>query len=378
MKFTAGIIAALASCTTAAATTGHAFTFPHDESVSTTSLHRSLARLVFLQRLASPGEGPSIRDIPDDVSADDAVSTLNKFASSRDTLFASQPTTKRLLIMVDGMTAQQIKDAGQALGQDATFTINDLPSSAANRDFFEIDTYNAGATKRHSCSLSEIVQMKDGKCWSESSSAARFNVAEKPESMKSILEALRSIPKLAEAGKVEATVVLLPGTGNDAKPSWSDKPQELRRRQAEQVISSNHKAAPVSLVHPVASSSTSPTPKKPIPACFSSSESCVEGTNNCTGGHGSCVNKYGAVPENPKEGDVCFVCHCKSTANKNSGPTHWGGPTCAKQDVSVPFWLFFGFTVIIVGVVWMAISLLYSVGEEKLPGVIGAGVSRAK
>ncbi|KAM3433755.1 hypothetical protein NHJ13734_006307 [Beauveria thailandica] len=376
MKFTAGIIAALASCTAAATTTGQAFTFPRDESASTASLDRSLARLVFLQRLANPGEGPTINDIPESISVDDAVNTLNKFVPSRDALFAATPMAKRLLVMVDGMTAQQIEDAGKALGQDATFTIDDLPSSTANRDLFEIDAYNAGATTEHSCSLSEILEMKNGQCWSESSTAARYNVAEKRNSMKSILDALRSIPKLTEAGNFEATVVLLPETSDNAKPSWSDKPQELRRRQAEQVISSNHKAAPVSVTHPAASSPTSLPQKKVIPSCFSSNESCIASTDNCSG-HGSCVNKYGAIPQNPKEGDVCFVCRCIPTHNNKSGPTHWGGATCAKQDVSVPFWLFFGFTIVIVGVVWMAISLLFSVGEEKLPGVIGAGVSRS-
>ncbi|KAM3451223.1 hypothetical protein MY3296_005479 [Beauveria thailandica] len=376
MKFTAGIIAALASCTAAATTTGQAFTFPRDESASKASLDRSVARLVFLQRLANPGEGPTIKDIPDSISVDDAVNTLNKFVPSRDALFAATPMAKRLLVMVDGMTAQQIEDAGKALGQDAAFTIDDLPSSTANRDLFEIDAYNAGATTEHSCSLSEILEMKNGQCWSESSTAARYNVAEKRNSMKSILDALRSIPKLTEAGNFEATVVLLPETSDNAKPSWSDKPQELRRRQAEQVISSNHKAAPVSVTHPAASSATSLPQKKVIPSCFSSNESCIASTDNCSG-HGSCVNKYGAIPKNPKEGDVCFVCRCIPTHNNKSGPTHWGGATCAKQDVSVPFWLFFGFTIVIVGVVWMAIGLLFSVGEEKLPGVIGAGVSRS-
>ncbi|XWW95330.1 hypothetical protein V2A60_003288 [Cordyceps javanica] len=378
MKFTAGIVAALASCAAAATTTGHAFTFPRDESASTASLGRSLARLVFLQRLASPGEGPTIGDIPEDISAADAVATLNRFSSSKDVLFAPKSTTKRLFVMVDGMTASQVEDATKALGQDAAFTIDDLPSSAANRDLVDIDAYNAGATKQHSCTLDEIMKLTDGKCWGKSSTAARYNIAEKPESIKSILDALRTIPRLAKAGKFEATVVLLPETGDNAKPSWSDKPQELRRRQAEQVISSNHKAASVGVTHPAAASSTPLPPKKPIPACFSSNETCMAGTNNCSGGHGTCVNKYGAVPKDAEEGDVCFVCRCGRTANENSGPTYWGGATCAKQDVSVPFWLFFGFTIVIVGTVWMSISLLFSVGEEKLPGVIGAGVSRSK
>lgn len=179
MKFTAGVIAALASCATAATATGQAFTFPRDESVSTASLGRSLARLVFLQRLGSPGRGPTIGDIPDDISADDAVETLNRYGASGVALFTADPATtpKRLLVMIDGMSEEQIKDAGKALGQRAAFTIDDLPSSAANHDLFDIDVYNAGATKQHSCSLGEIVQMTDNKCWGESSTAARYNVA---------------------------------------------------------------------------------------------------------------------------------------------------------------------------------------------------------
>lgn len=51
---------------------------------------------------------------------------------------------------------------------------------------------------------------------------------------------------------------------------------------------------------------------------------------------------------------------------------------CQKEDVSVQFWLIAGFTVTIVGAVTFAIGLLFSVGEEQLPGVIGAGVSRSK
>lgn len=57
---------------------------------------------------------------------------------------------------------------------------------------------------------------------------------------------------------------------------------------------------------------------------------------------------------------------------------HWGGNMCQKEDISVPFWLIVGFTVTIIGAITFAIGLLFSVGEEKLPGVIGAGVSRSK
>ncbi len=44
----------------------------------------------------------------------------------------------------------------------------------------------------------------------------------------------------------------------------------------------------------------------------------------------------------------------------------------------MPFWLIVGFTVTIIGAISFAIGLLFSVGEERLPGVIGAGVSKSK
>lgn len=82
---------------------------------------------------------------------------------------------------------------------------------------------------------------------------------------------------------------------------------------------------------------------------------------------------------------VCFVCACERTVvDPGKGATHvgiktvsWGGNMCQKEDVSVPFWLLAGFTVTIVGAVTFAIGLLYGVGNEPLPGVIGAGVIRS-
>ena len=55
--------------------------------------------------------------------------------------------------------------------------------------------------------------------------------------------------------------------------------------------------------------------------------------------------------------------------------TQWGGPACQKKDVSVPFFLLAGFTIAILATVTWAVGLLFSVGQEKLPSVIGAGVA---
>jgi hypothetical protein len=103
-------------------------------------------------------------------------------------------------------------------------------------------------------------------------------------------------------------------------------------------------------------------------------------TANCSG-HGECVNKYGAGSSTS-----CYACACQASVvkpadeerNRGEKTVHWGGNMCQKEDISVPFWLITGFTVTIVGAVTFAIGMLFSVGEEKLPGVIGAGVSRSK
>jgi hypothetical protein len=53
----------------------------------------------------------------------------------------------------------------------------------------------------------------------------------------------------------------------------------------------------------------------------------------------------------------------------------WGGTACEKKDVSVEFWLFASFGVAMTGLVAGAIGLLYIMGAEELPSVIGAGVA---
>ena len=120
--------------------------------------------------------------------------------------------------------------------------------------------------------------------------------------------------------------------------------------------------------------------RKVIPQCFTSFNSCDTATKSCTG-HGECMNKY-AEEDEPK----CFSCVCKATIlkpgvgeeHKGRQTIHWGGNMCQKEDISVPFWLITGFTITIIGAISFAIGLLFNVGEQKLPGVIGAGVSRSK
>lgn len=53
----------------------------------------------------------------------------------------------------------------------------------------------------------------------------------------------------------------------------------------------------------------------------------------------------------------------------------WGGTACEKKDISVEFWLFASFGVAMTALVAGGIGMLYSMGAEELPSVIGAGVA---
>lgn len=52
----------------------------------------------------------------------------------------------------------------------------------------------------------------------------------------------------------------------------------------------------------------------------------------------------------------------------------WGGNACQKKDVSAEFILFAGFGLFFTAVVVGGIGMLYSMGSQELPSVIGAGV----
>lgn len=53
----------------------------------------------------------------------------------------------------------------------------------------------------------------------------------------------------------------------------------------------------------------------------------------------------------------------------------WAGPACSKKDVSMPFWLLAGISIALVATVSWGVGLLFSIGQEELPSVIGAGVA---
>jgi hypothetical protein len=203
---------------------------------------------------------------------------------------------------------------------------------------------------------------------------------------------LASLQNSLSSGQLEALVVLLPESSRSSPLSaWSassHKPSDdLRRRQNEFVLTDEPVSSPKSTNTPAPdafweSVRQDKGKQARVPACFLSANSCETRTNNCSGGHGVCINRYKDQPNH----EACFSCHCMATVVRDGTEPgaigektqRWGGNMCQKKDVSIPFWLLTGFTITIVGAVTFAISLLYSVGDEQLPGVIGAGVSRSK
>jgi hypothetical protein len=115
-----------------------------------------------------------------------------------------------------------------------------------------------------------------------------------------------------------------------------------------------------------------------LPLCFSSEKDCNQRTKKCSG-RGTCVAKYESSSD---RGGSCFSCLCNQTevrdGLKGKKTTYFGGAACQKKDIVMPFWLLFGTSIFLLGAVSWALGLMYSMGGEELPSVIGAGVSGPK
>lgn len=176
------------------------------------------------------------------------------------------------------------------------------------------------------------------------------------------------------------TVVFLPDAHSAPKrKAGATKPAHAAQhaRRKEELLSAPHsspsESSPVTSpndvkINPLAT----PTRIGIIAPCFSSLAACESGTYNCTG-HGSCVLKHKV------DDSACYSCGCKPSVHKYEDgrilTIKWGGPACNKKDISIPFWILLGVTVFLVFLVTWGIGLIWGMGEEDLPGVIGAGVA---
>ncbi|KIM76001.1 hypothetical protein PILCRDRAFT_826855 [Piloderma croceum F 1598] len=117
----------------------------------------------------------------------------------------------------------------------------------------------------------------------------------------------------------------------------------------------------------------SPIPQQPISGvstCFLSENVCTNSTNSCTG-RGVCLQAS-------KAGKTCFVCACNKTTTSNGKTQTWVGDACERKDISGPFVLLAGSSIVLVLLIAGSISLLAGIGDENLPSTLTGGAVGVK
>ena len=183
--------------------------------------------------------------------------------------------------------------------------------------------------------------------------------------MKDLNEILEQL-NLSAVNNLQSTVLVLPPASKLSKPKTST--YRKRQQNEEEPLSFSPTTAALhasSTLDTLKSKNTSSNHTLPfnIPLCFKTSDNCTSFTNACSG-HGECV----------KARDGCYKCQCSKTTVREGKTISWGGNACQKKDISVEFALFafvgVFFTLLVAGI----IAMLFNMGSEKLPSVIGAGV----
>ncbi|KAK6072258.1 hypothetical protein SCUP234_09292 [Seiridium cupressi] len=325
------------------------------------SISAPIAQAILQQRLGSGKQLP-------ETTGEEDLHRIAQYGTAPQRLFADASTNEpnQLVVVIKNANADRIEGLKTAIsGQDPSFTtprLDYLPSS-----------YLPTWTKNQ-CAFEDALNIENKKCWHGKVLYLEYDAVRDTKAVKSLSKNFSKLQSLA-ASQLETTLVLLPSDSTPSNVGRRDffEPEAVLNEEPKiQTASASSKSASSSDddeqsfdPHPFVAKLGS------IPACFTSRNACETATSSCSG-HGACLNKYKA-----DAASVCFACHCQKTHEGKSKSTwFWGGAACQKQDVSIPFWIFVGFTIFMVGAVGFSISLLFSVGEEKLPGVIGAGVSR--
>lgn len=210
-----------------------------------------------------------------------------------------------------------------------------------------------------------------------------------------IAQVLSNVNKKAEETGFSTTVVMMPRSASKSKRAahaWGmyDVPSKEARRQNPEAVLSSQPVPAVSKVPDledfpvvIAAENNKGPVRGILPTCFKSMSACQTQTHNCSS-HGECklLHKGRGSGSNQETVD-CFGCACSATVEYEDGKgmeekrkvTYWGGPACQKKDISVQFWLFVGSGVVLAFLVSAGIGMLYTMGAEELPSVIGAGVS---
>ncbi|CAI4218495.1 unnamed protein product [Parascedosporium putredinis] len=331
MKLSLAVVASICGLTTAHSNAdGYLFRSKStaQQAGPTPELQRQLTRLILQQRLGVDKHFSSLQELSSLPNTEDAISYINEFGRPEAPLFeAIEASPSQLLIIIEGLEEGDMNDLIPSVKK--SFAIKDAPNSAAIRNLVDGEFRTVGV-RESSCEFGRAINPLDENCWAEQSSIIRYDAKKHTGLVEALQKAAPKLQRYAETGEMETTILAFPEMSRKSKISaWSSHPVALRRRQVEAVLSAD--PIPVSSENPqsppfAASRSAGSGKHEAIPACFQSWAACVNKTDTCSG-HGC-----------------------------------------------TPFALFVGFTIIMVAIVAGALSLLYSIGEEPLPGVLGAGV----
>jgi hypothetical protein len=189
------------------------------------------------------------------------------------------------------------------------------------------------------------------------------------------LSAVSVIQQLVADDILDVVLVLVP-KGKLGKPRLATQSDKVRRFDLEEPIELEDVTSASSEVHSSKKNGSTSLRPGAFASCYKSKDACEKGTNNCSG-HGSCYAKI----KSDSPSASCYTCRCETEVlDGKSGRKvfHYGGRACQKQDVSSQFWLLLVVSIFLIGIVSAGIGMLFGIGEEKLPGVIGAGVSGAR
>ncbi|CAG8346863.1 unnamed protein product [Penicillium salamii] len=355
------------------------------KTVPKQQLFKEEARLILKLRMQS-----SVASVLGAVDAN-TVDHLNQFADSDSTLFGGyggKHSTGKSIVILEGVEQHTELQSSQP----NHIIVPQVSSQFIDADLLE--SFGEGGDRGEYCAFNDdagVASMKaqDPMLAGKSGLFARGSLAAidsvedwtSTDSQTSILklsfkdsshsaagaQLLRSLiahlTELSASSQREITAVILPLGSTSAS----------LRRGAKSVRSSigNHNFA--------RSTPDSPLLSTLAPVCHSSNSSCTEATRNCSG-HGSCYLKFGSGVEGTTGN--CYACKCQQTTVKNSDGTtrsvQWGGSACQKKDISSPFFLIASVTLLVILLVGSAIGMLFSMGAQKLPSTISAGVSNPR
>lgn len=398
MKLTWGFVASSLYCTAAAAANGHVFTFDGTAThaaPASSPIDPETARLILAQRLGL-SRFHSIKGA--DAAA---IKSINTYGGRHQKLFGEDVDTSRakLLMWLDDASedlAEELRDISTA-----SFDISSPPPSADNDRLIDDFAAQAESLPKHADPKAKtysagveadalLSALKKTTLHNEYLTIFRADKNDKVEGN----TFWRALPALAQRG-LDITVVTMPSSSGNSKrrvvsPYGDyDMPSAIEARRNRQNPEALLSLTPEPSTSPKAEAEypdledfpvftsekkSNGTVRGILPPFFNSLASCEKLTLNCSG-HGECKLLHKAQDKTQQDR---FGCACSPTIIGKGNArkvTNWGGPACQKKDISTPFWLFVGTGVMLAFLISTIIGMMYSIGSEELPSVIGAGVS---